>query len=105
VCCVYVQHMYSPVLSVIFSVVDKGRVVAVFSQARLGVGRDAQGQPLSARRATTEAIHELGHTYGLAHCQNPECVMWFSNTVAETDRKGIKFCSVHAAALKRAMHR
>ena len=47
----------------------------------------------------TEAIHELGHTYGLGHCADPRCVMWFSNTLSETDRKGTEFCLAHQAEL------
>ena len=97
--------LFVPELSFVFGEADKRRGVAVFSLARLGSGRDAQGQPLFARRASTEAIHEVGHTYGLAHCKDPECVMWFSTTLAETDRKGTNFCSTHAAALKRGLHR
>jgi predicted Zn-dependent protease len=29
------------------------------------------------------------------------CVMWFSNTLAESDRKGTRFCAAHAAELER----
>lgn len=43
-------------------------------------------------RALKEAIHELGHTLGLEHCQNSTCVMFFSNSIADTDRKQAKFC-------------
>ena len=39
-----------------------------------------------------EAIHELGHTFGLEHCVN-YCVMQFSNCLADTDNKPTKFCS------------
>jgi archaemetzincin len=49
-------------------------------------------QELFERRVIKEAIHELGHTYGLAHCKNPDCIMFFSNTLADTDRKGPGFC-------------
>jgi archaemetzincin len=91
--------LYVPELSFVFGEADRRRGVAVFSLARLGGGRDAGGQPLFARRAATEAIHELGHTYGLAHCKDPECVMWFSNTLAESDRKGTRFCPAHAREL------
>ena len=97
--------LYVPELSFVFGEADRRRGVAVFSLARLGGGRDAAGQPLFARRAATEAIHELGHTYGLSHCRDTGCVMWFSNTLAETDRKGTAFCATHAGALKRAMKR
>jgi len=43
-------------------------------------------------RVLIEAIHELGHTLGLAHCDYPGCVMYFSNWIGDTDRKGPKFC-------------
>jgi archaemetzincin len=44
------------------------------------------------RRVLTEAVHELGHTYGCSHCSNPKCVMFFSNSLHDTDRKGPEFC-------------
>jgi predicted Zn-dependent protease len=39
--------------------------------------------------------------HGLAHCQRADCVMWFSNALAETDRKGTRLCPRHAAELRR----
>jgi len=44
-------------------------------------------------RGTKEAVHELGHTFGLGHCLNPFCVMYFSNSIFETDRKQSLLCS------------
>lgn len=48
---------------------------------------------LLVERATKEAVHELGHTFGLMHCSNPFCVMYFSNSIFETDRKQSLFCN------------
>lgn len=44
-------------------------------------------------RALKEAVHELGHLYGLIHCANPRCVMHFSNSLRDTDYKNSDFCS------------
>lgn len=43
-------------------------------------------------RTLKEAVHELGHVFGLAHCANPRCVMHFSNSIFDTDFKGWRFC-------------
>ncbi len=44
-------------------------------------------------RVLTEAVHETGHVLGLPHCPDPHCVMHFSNSLADTDRKGYRFCA------------
>lgn len=43
-------------------------------------------------RVLKEAVHELGHTFGLTHCENPECVMHFSNSIIDTDVKKAQPC-------------
>ena len=44
-------------------------------------------------RVLKEAIHELGHTFGLEHCENL-CVMRFSNSLDDTDKKPPNYCEV-----------
>lgn len=51
------------------------------------------------RRARVEAVHELGHTFGLEHCHNHHCVMFLSNGIAHTDRKSDEYCEVCRAEL------
>jgi archaemetzincin len=43
-------------------------------------------------RALKEATHELGHTLGLQHCFRSACVMHFSNSIFDTDKKQNVFC-------------
>lgn len=43
-------------------------------------------------RVLKEATHEVGHSFGLAHCPKQACVMHFSNSIVDTDRKAKNFC-------------
>ncbi|MFX1263344.1 MAG: archemetzincin, partial [Promethearchaeota archaeon] len=43
------------------------------------------------QRTVKEVFHELGHVLGLRHCTN-HCVMQFSNSLSDTDRKPDSFC-------------
>jgi archaemetzincin len=43
-------------------------------------------------RALKEAVHELGHSLGLQHCPRSLCVMHFSNSIFDTDKKQSFFC-------------
>jgi archaemetzincin len=88
-----VDHdLYVPELNFVFG--EAGQKVAVISLTRLRQEfyRLPQDQNLFYKRALTEAVHELGHTYGLGHCRNLHCVMFFSNSLMDTDRKGPEFC-------------
>jgi len=43
-------------------------------------------------RALKESIHEVGHTLGLMHCPKSLCVMHFSNSIFDTDKKQSLLC-------------
>ncbi len=47
---------------------------------------------LLPERAAKEATHELGHAFGLEHCENFNCVMSFSSNIHEVDKKEPLFC-------------
>jgi archaemetzincin len=92
-----------PGLQYVFGVAEPAHAAALVSTARLRSG--AATRSLVERRVTTEAVHELAHTYGLQHCHDMECIMALSASAEDVDRKGMTFCAVHAAELARILGR
>lgn len=95
-----VDHdLYVPDLNFVFGLAHaKGALISLI-RLRQGFYGLRENEALFHHRALTEAVHELGHTYGLRHCSNPHCVMFFSNSLSDTDRKGAEFCEKCRARL------
>jgi archaemetzincin len=74
------DDLYVEGMNFVFGVAHPGKA-AVLSTARLP----------SIELIIKEAIHELGHVFGLAHCTH-ECVMQFSNSLAEAQAKPATLC-------------
>jgi archaemetzincin len=86
--------LFIPILTFVFGEARLNGRCAVISSYRLD--NKFYGLPdnpkLLQERLFKEAIHELGHTYGLIHCHNSECVMISSTYVEEIDFKSDRFC-------------
>jgi len=87
-------NLFSQGLNFVFGQADYPNGIAVISltllkQENYGLPGDTA---LLIDRAQKEAVHELGHTFGLGHCQDGACVMHFSNSLIDTDVKKIIFC-------------
>jgi archaemetzincin len=88
-----VDHdLYAPELNFVFGLASGAVAVIALARLRQGFYGLPEDPSLFQKRALTEAVHELGHTYGLPHCENRRCVMFFSNTLQDTDRKNSTFC-------------
>jgi archaemetzincin len=87
---------YSDELNFVFGQAHLGGRVAAIYLARLRdefyFGKSTKMNNLFERRVIKEAVHELGHTFGLRHCQISKCVMHFSNSLQDTDFKDDELC-------------
>jgi archaemetzincin len=88
--------IFIPILTYLFGEAQLGGKGAIVSTYRLR--NEFYGLPsddiLLYHRTLKEILHELGHTLGLVHCQDYECVMHFSTYVEDIDLKKPQFCSV-----------
>jgi archaemetzincin len=97
--------LFIPILTFVFGEALLNRPPAIISLKRLapqfyGLPEDPA---LVLRRAQTEALHELGHTFGLIHCPDYACVMHASRVADEIDLKGPDFCRACRTGLEAAL--
>ncbi len=96
------RDLFVPVLSFVYGQAQLEGPVAVLSLARLrpefhGLAPDP---PALERRAAVEAVHELGHTFGLVHCVDRLCPMSLSIDLPDLDRKTAEPCPGCSALLE-----
>jgi archaemetzincin len=92
--------LYIPILTFVFGEAQLGDTGALVSTHRLrpefyGMPKDPG---LLQERLLKEALHELGHTFGLRHCPDYLCVMSASHAVERIDLKQAGFCIACAGA-------
>lgn len=94
--------LYIPVLTFVFGEAQLNGSAAIVSTHRLqnqfyGLPHDDN---LMFKRLEKEVVHELGHTFGLYHCRQFECVMRSSTYVEEIDLKRVDMCDSCRALLE-----
>ena len=87
--------LYIPILTFVFGEAQMGGPTAVISAYRLR--QEFYGLPpdkkLLRQRIAKEAVHELGHTLNLTHCDDYRCAMAPSHAVEWIDLKETTLCT------------
>ena len=87
--------IFVPALTFIFGEAQLNGKHSILSVCRLhelfysGIANES----LLLERTIKETLHELGHNYGLRHCNDWDCVMHASHGIEEVDIKGITYCN------------
>ena len=86
--------LYVPALTYIFGEAQLGGKHAIISACRLHEEfySGLSNENLLIERIIKEALHELGHNFGLKHCNDWDCVMHSSPGIEEVDIKGKFYC-------------
>lgn len=70
----------------------RGPVLVSIKRLRPEFYDEEADSDLLLSRLRKESIHEMGHCFGLDHCENPNCVMRYSNSIKAVDDKTNQFC-------------
>jgi archaemetzincin len=98
------NDLFAPGLDFVFGLARPSAGVSVVSSVRLDneyYGREKNDEDL-IDRISREGSHEIGHLFGLDHCNNHECIMFNPHTLDELDGKKKEFCPKCRDALLRA---
>lgn len=97
--------LFIPILTFVYGEAMLPGQAAVVSSCRLA--QDPAGLAAEFRllkeRVLKEAVHELGHTFSLTHCDDKQCAMSFSHSLEQLDQKQPTFCRYCTVLLSDAL--
>lgn len=97
----------TPVLTFVFGEARLGGTIALVSLRRLKPEYYSlpPDPALVVERLSKVCIHEIGHCFGMVHCNDSKCVMHLSSTIAGVDEKKEKFCQKCSGFLERIIRK
>ena len=85
--------LFIPILTHVYGEAQLGGQASILSTFRLNEGHSPMDLPAKFQsRILKEAVHELGHTFKLRHCQDPACIMHYCRSERDVDLKSDQLC-------------
>jgi archaemetzincin len=97
--------LFIPILTHVYGEAQLGGKTCIVSTHRLNEGSPNLLNLTSNDRVAKEVIHELGHTFGLRHCRESNCIMHYSRSIEDVDRKSDQLCRYCKVLLKDELSR
>jgi archaemetzincin len=86
------MDLFIPILTHVYGEAQLGGKACIISIARLIENSGAEVVNKGEKRIIKEAVHELGHTFDLRHCEDEMCIMHYCRKIEDVDRKSDRFC-------------
>jgi archaemetzincin len=85
--------LFIPILTHVYGEAQLAGKACIVSTFRLKEGLSPVNIPENyEKRLVKEALHELGHTFNLRHCQDKSCIMHYCRNIRDVDRKADQPC-------------
>lgn len=95
----------TPILTFVLGEAEMGLSLAIVSDFRLKHMEDGgmASEGIYFERLAKVALHEIGHTFSLYHCETPRCLMRYSHQLSHLDGLDIFFCERCSFMLRQGM--
>jgi len=85
--------LFIPILTHVYGEAQLGGKACIVSTYRLKEGLSPANMAEEfEKRLVKEALHELGHTFSLRHCNDKSCIMHYCRSIKDVDRKSDQLC-------------
>ncbi|SDT84430.1 archaemetzincin [Desulfobacula phenolica] len=86
------EDLFIPILTHVYGEAQLGGRTSIISLSRLMEYPNSGSREKSRCRIVKEAVHELGHTFDLRHCEDEHCMMHYCRKLEDVDHKSDRFC-------------